>query len=162
MKSTGAVWPPYEGAGQGYWARQAGFSLSFEQQPFQQETYQEQPYQAVQAVESLPQQQFYAPQMVSGQTYFVPRQQQQLIFAQQHQHQIYAEQQPEQINAEVEQQQLLQELTLEQLLAVKLAYGILAYPPSPNFQKCSFLPETQIPIYAMKKRSAINSNGSDW
>ena len=117
MKSTGAVWPPYEGAGQGYWARQAGFSLSFEQQPFQQETYQEQPYQAVQAVESLPQRQFYAPQMVSGQTYWVPRQQQQLKFAQQQQHQIYAEQQPQQINAELEQQQLLQELTLEQLRA---------------------------------------------
>ena len=115
-KSTGAVWPPYEGAGQGYWARQAGFSLSFEQQPFQQETYQEQPYQAVQAVESLPKRQFYAPQMVSGQTYFVPRQQQ-LIFAQQQQHQIYAEQQPQQINAELEQQQLLQELTREQLRA---------------------------------------------
>ena len=114
MKSTGAVWPPYEGAGQGYWARQAGFSLSFEQQPFQQETYQEQPYQGI---ESLPQQKFYAPQMVSGQTYFVPRQQQQLIFAQQQQHQIYAEQQPQQINAELEQQQLLQELTREQLRA---------------------------------------------
>ena len=114
MKCTGAVWPPYEGAGQGYWARQAGFSLSFEQQPFQQETYQEQPYQGI---ESLPQQKFYAPQMVSGQTYFVPRQQQQLIFAQQQQHQIYAEQQPQQINTELEQEQLLQELTREQLRA---------------------------------------------
>ena len=114
MKSTGAVWPPYEGAGQGYWARQAGFSLSFEQQPFQQETYQEQPYQGI---ESLPQRQFYSQQLVSGQTYFVPRQQQQLIFAQQQQHQIYAEQQPQQINAELEQQQLLQELTREQLRA---------------------------------------------
>ena len=114
MKSTGAVWPPYEGAGQGYWARQAGFSLSFEQQPFQQETYQEQPYQEI---ESLPQRQFYAPQMVSGQTYWVPRQQQQEIFAQQPQHQIYAEQQSQQINAELEQQKLLQELTREQLRA---------------------------------------------
>ena len=29
---------------------------------------------------------------------------------------------------------------------VKLAYGILAYPPAPNFQKCSFLLE----IHTMK------------
>ena len=42
------------------------------------------------------------------------------------------------------------------------SFGILAYPPAPNFQKCSFLLEFQISIYAMKKRSAINSKGSDW
>ena len=42
-------------------------------------------------------------------------------------------------------------------------------PPCPQlsktfkiFQKCSFLLEIQIPINVMKKRSAINSKGSDW
>ena len=35
-------------------------------------------------------------------------------------------------------------------------------PTFRNFQKCSFLPEIQIPIYVMKERSAINSKGSDW
>ena len=35
-------------------------------------------------------------------------------------------------------------------------------PTFRNFQKCSFLLEIQIPIYVMKKRSAINSKGSDW
>merc|ERR1712037_715841 len=82
---TGAVWPPYEGAGQGYWARQAGFSL-----PFQQQTYQ--PAQAMEQIQSTQQQQqFYTPQMVSGQTYWVPRQQQQQLYTEQQQ--TYAQQQ---------------------------------------------------------------------
>ena len=87
------MWPPYEGAGQGgYWARQAGFSL-----PFQQQTYQ--PAQAMEQIQSTQQQQqFYTPQMVSGQTYWVPRQQQQQLYTEQQQtyaqqQQIYAQQQ---------------------------------------------------------------------
>jgi len=96
---TGAVWPPYEGAGQGYWARQAGFSLPFQQQ-------QEQTYQPEQTQNTLQQQQFYAPQMVSGQTYWVPRQQQQPIYTEQlQQQQIYAQQlQQQQIYAKQLQQ----------------------------------------------------------
>ena len=82
------MWPPYEGAGQGYWARQAGFSL-----PFQQQTHQ--PAQAMEQIQSTPQQQqFYTPQMVSGQTYWVPRQQQQQLYTeQQQQQQTYVQQQ---------------------------------------------------------------------
>ena len=82
------MWPPYEGAGQGYWARQAGYSL-----PFQQQTHQ--PAQAMEQIQSTPQQQqFYTPQMVSGQTYWVPRQQQQQLYTeQQQQQQTYAQQQ---------------------------------------------------------------------
>merc|ERR1711872_1058410 len=78
---TGAVWPPYEGAGQGYWARQAGFSLPFQQQ---QQTYQ--PAQTMEQIQNtLQQQQLYTPQMVSGQTYWVPRQQQQQLYTEQQQ-----------------------------------------------------------------------------
>merc|ERR1712032_21428 len=54
---TGAVWPPYEGAGQGYWARQAGFSLPFQQQ--QEQMYTEQRQQQIYA-QQLQQQQIYA------------------------------------------------------------------------------------------------------
>merc|ERR1712032_778003 len=117
---TGAVWPPYEGAGQGYWARQAGFSLPFQQQ-------QEQTYQPEQIQKTL-QQQFYAPQMVSGQTYWVPRQQQQQMYTEQRQQQIYAQQlQQQQIYAQ-QQQQLPEigytqavELTTDQLRAQQRA-----------------------------------------
>jgi len=114
---TGAVWPPYEGAGQGYWARQAGFSLSFQQQ--QEQTYQ--PEQIQNTLEKQ-QQQFYAPQMVSGQTYWVPRQQQQQIYTEQLQQQeIYAQQlQQQQIYAEQLQQQ--QVYTQQQSQLPEIAY----------------------------------------
>jgi len=106
---TGAVWPPYEGAGQGYWARQAGFSLSFQQQ-------QEETYQPEQIQNTLQQQQFYAPQMVSGQTYWVPRQQQQQIYTEQRQQQIYAQQQQQQqIYAQQLQQQQIYAQQQQQL-----------------------------------------------
>merc|ERR1712233_118230 len=105
---TGAVWPPYEGAGQGYWARQAGISLPFQQPP-----------QAMEQIQTVQQQQeFYAPQMVSGQTYWVPRQQ---LYTEQQQQQVYNAQQQQQIFA---QQQLppigytpAVELTSDQLRA---------------------------------------------
>ena len=51
----------------------------------------------------------------------------------------------------------------------KLTLWDFGLPPCPQlsktfkiFQKCSFLLEIQIPINVMKKRSAINSKGSDW
>ena len=98
--SAGAVWPPYEGAGQGYWARQAGISLPLQQQ----QTYQ-QPPQAMEQIQTVQQQQeFYAPQMVSGQTYWVPRQQQQQLYTEQQQQQIYAQQQQQQVYAQQQQQ----------------------------------------------------------
>jgi len=80
---TGAVWPPYESAGQGYWARQAGFSLPFEQQGTQQQTYHHQPAQGMGQVREN-QQQFYATHMVNGQAYWVPRQQQQHTYTTEH------------------------------------------------------------------------------
>ena len=43
--------------------------------------------------------------------------------------------------------------------------GFWPTPLPPTFkkvQKCSFLLEIQIPINVIKKRSAINSKGSDW
>jgi len=114
---TGAVWPPYEGAGQGYWARQAGFSLPFQQQ----QTYQ--PAQAVEQIQNtIQQQQFYVPQLVSGQTYWVPRQQQQQMYTeqqqQQQQQQIYAQQQ-QQLPAVAYTQAV--ELTSDQLRAQQRA-----------------------------------------
>jgi len=107
---TGAVWPPYEGAGQGYWARQAGLSLSFQQQ--QEQTYQPEQIQNTLQKQQQEQQQFYAPQMVSGQTYWVPRQQQQQIYTEQlQQQQMYAQQlQQQQIYA-----QHLQQLQQQQI-----------------------------------------------
>merc|ERR1712130_64560 len=56
---TGAVWPPYEGAGQGYWARQAGISLPLQQQ----QTYQ-QPPQAMEQIQTVQQQQIFAQQQL--------------------------------------------------------------------------------------------------
>ena len=100
------MWPPYEGAGQGYWARQAGFSLPFQQQ---QQTYQ--PAQTMEQIQNtLQQQQLYTPQMVSGQTYWVPRQQQQ---------QLYTEQQQQQLPAVAYTQAV--ELTSDQLRAQQIA-----------------------------------------
>merc|ERR1712037_76023 len=97
---TGAVWPPYEGAGQGYWARQAGFSL-----PFQQQSYQ--PAQATEQIQTTQQQQqFYTPQMVSGQTYWVPRQQ---LYTEQQQQQTYAQQQIFAQHQEQQQQRYAQQ-----------------------------------------------------
>ena len=86
IKLSGAVWPPYESAGQGYWARQAGFSLPFEQQGTQQQTYHHQPAQGMGQVREN-QQQFYATHMVNGQAYWVPRQQQQHTYTTEHQQQ---------------------------------------------------------------------------
>ena len=108
------MWPPYEGAGQGYWARQAGFSLPFQQQ---QQTYQ--PAQTMEQIQStLQQQQLYTPQMVSGQTYWVPRQQQQQLYTeQQQQQQIYAQQ--KQLPAVAYTQAV--ELTSDQLRAQQIA-----------------------------------------
>ena len=110
------MWPPYEGAGQGYWARQAGFSLPFQQQ--QQQTYQ--PAQTMEQIQNtLQQQQLYTPQMVSGQTYWVPRQQQQQLYTeQQQQQQIYAQQQ-QQLPAVAYTQAV--ELTSDQLRAQQIA-----------------------------------------
>ena len=99
------MWPPYEGAGQGYWARQAGFSLPFQQQ---QQTYQ--PAQTMEQIQNtLQQQQLYTPQMVSGQTYWVPRQQQQ---------QLYTEQQQQLLSVAYTQ---AVELTSDQLRAQQIA-----------------------------------------
>ena len=109
------MWPPYEGAGQGYWARQAGFSLPFQQQ---QQTYQ--PAQTMEQIQNtLQQQQLYTPQMVSGQTYWVPRQQQQQLYTeqQQQQQQIYAQKQ--QLPAVAYTQAV--ELTSDQLRAQQIA-----------------------------------------